>query len=288
VMIQKESEESFLKQDIKVKSHLYFLRDTSIIIGLVTLMGYLVAYNYQKGFRDFYNIDDTFINDINLTQVIISIAGILGVSVTLFNLYPLIEKLLTLDKKNKKLLNTRYITKYWVIIPLLIVGLLWNYMEFSSYSLIFIASVYYLLVALPVIISSFFNEGKNYTEKFRNNITIPEQSLKDIAKFNILESTKGFILGLFVAFILLGLFANLIGYSKAAKKDEYYIFNHKNEDYIIISNFNGNLIIAPFDKKKNIIFSSFQIIESKSTLEKPIKFNVIKFKNSPSVEYTSK
>lgn len=288
MMIQKESEESFLKQDIKVKSHLYFLRDTSIIIGLVTLMGYLVAYNYQKGFRDFYNIDDTFINDINLTQVIISIAGILGVSVTLFNLYPLIEKLLTLDKKNKKLLNTRYITKYWVIIPLLIVGLLWNYMEFSSYSLIYIASVYYLLVALPVIISSFFNEGKNYTEKFRNNITTPEQSLKDIAKFNILESPKGFILGLFVAFILLGLFANLIGYSKAAKKDEYYIFNHKNEDYIIIGNYNGNLIIAPFDKKKNIIFSSFQIIESKSTLEKPIKFNVIKFKNSPNVEYTSK
>lgn len=87
-MEQKEVEE----QEIKINSYLNLFRDTSLTIGLVTLMGYLVAYNYQKGFRDFYNIDDTFINDINLTQVIISIAGILGVSVTLFNLHPLIWK----------------------------------------------------------------------------------------------------------------------------------------------------------------------------------------------------
>ncbi|MED4978128.1 hypothetical protein ABEV04_04345 [Heyndrickxia faecalis] len=157
-MIQKEIEKSSQEQDIKEKPHLHFFRDTSLTIGLVTLMGYLVAYNYQKGFRDFYKIDDTFINDINLTQVIISIAGILGVSATFFNLYPLIEGLLTLDKQNKKLLNTRYIIKYWVIIPLLIVGLLWIYLEFPGFSLIYISSIYYLIVALPVLISSFFNE----------------------------------------------------------------------------------------------------------------------------------
>lgn len=282
-MKQKEVEE----QGIKIKSHLNLFRDTSLIIGLVTLMGYLVAYNYQKGFRDFYNIDDTFINDINLTQVVISIAGILGVSVTLFNLHPLIGKVLIFDKQKKKLLNTRYITRYWIIVPLFIFGLLWNYLGLSIFSLIYTASIYYLFVAIPVIISSFFNEGRNFAEKFRNNITNPEHSFKDVVKFNIFESTKGFVLGLFAAFILLGMFANLIGYAKAVNKKKYYTFEHENEEYIVIDTYNENLIIAPFNKEKNLIISSFQIIESKSTLENPLKLNVIMLKDSPRVKYTT-
>ncbi|WP_157824136.1 hypothetical protein [Planococcus sp. MB-3u-03] len=38
--------------------HLDFLRDTTIIIGLTTIMGYLVAYKYQSGFRTHYYLDD--------------------------------------------------------------------------------------------------------------------------------------------------------------------------------------------------------------------------------------
>lgn len=284
---QKEYENRVQDNEKVIAPHLNFFRDTSLIIGLVSLMGYLVAYNYQKGFRSFYNIDDTFISNITLTEVIISVAAILGVSVAILNLYPVIKNLFVFNRE-KKFVSIRYIVKYWVFTPILICILLVLFLESSVPTLVYIMILYFLLVALPNLIASFFNEGNNWDEKFKKTIFSSEYNFKDVIKFNILESTKGFLIGLFVAFILIGSIANLIGYSKAVKKDEYYVIEHNNRTHIIIDNYNENLIIAPFNKEKNQIISSFQIIESKSTLEKPLKLNVVKFKNNPTVTDPSK
>ncbi|PKG46098.1 hypothetical protein [Planococcus sp. Urea-trap-24] len=272
------------KKEMAKPLHLDFLRDTTIIIGLTTIMGYLVAYKYQSGFRTHYYLDDIFMNDITVTSIIISIASILAVAVGVFNLSPIVQTVIMLDKSNENKIISRYIFKYWILLPLLLWMVLQTYLNLGRTTLIMLGSLYFLFIILPIIISSFSGGIGNYRNNFKSEIMKEKTPFIEVMRFMFFESTKGFIIILFVTFILLGSFASLIGMANASKKDEYLVFKDNGEDYIVIAEYDKRLIVAPFNKGKNTIISSYQLIEINSTIENQLEFQATKFQDPPKVE----
>lgn len=264
--------------------HLDYLRDTTIIIGLTTIMGYLVAYKYQSGYRAHYYLDEIFMNDITVTSIIISIASIFAVAVGVFNLSPIVHTIIVLDKSNEKRIISRYILKYWILLPLLLGAVLKTYLNLDRVILIMLGSLYLLFMILPIFISSFSGGIKKYRDNFKSIILKEKTPFVEVMRFMFFESTKGFIVILFITFILMGSFASLIGLANASKKDEYLVFKDNGEDYIVIAEYDKNLIVAPFNEVENTIISSYQLIEINSTSESQLEFQATKFQEPPIVK----
>lgn len=272
------------KSEISDKKKGHLLRDVSFLTALITLLGYMLAYFYQKGFRDFFKLGGIFINDITLTQVLIAIAAILGIAGAIFQAYPLLEPLFKFNRDKKEWFLTRYILQYWVVLPVFVLFLLAAHLKISIRDLITIYIIYVVLVIVPLLVSSLFHEGKNYVEKLKNNIIYNRLLNIEIIRFNLFHSTKGLLIGIFGAFLILTLIAEFIGYKSASKQEVYHLLEHNKNTYIVVDEYKGKLIIAPFDKSSATITPNYQLIDGSSTLQKPLVLNTTNFKNGVKIK----
>lgn len=268
------------EKDIGIMYNLSLLRDTTFLIAFISVLGYFTAFNYQKGFKSFYGIDEIFLSDITITQILISIASIIGVFIFFYPFYPIIQSVFILDKTKERWILSRYIVKYWIASPLLIAIFLKFYFNINLNTVLYVLIVYYFFSVPQLLIPSIFTEGKNYIQKLRRNILEDvEPPFMEKLKFKLQSVRNVIILGL-LFIMLIGSFAHLLGYANALKKDTYYIFEHQNQTYLIISNYNESVIIAPFDKDKNTMYSSYIIIELVSSFDDPIMFEKYKLRDN--------
>lgn len=94
-----KKENDYIRNDIKI------LQDAALVIALLSAIGYYLAFSFEKGYRDFYGIEDISFTDIDITSIINSIYKIIPIALYISMAY----------------LATRLII--WLIIPLLKKGL---------------------------------------------------------------------------------------------------------------------------------------------------------------------
>lgn len=94
-----KKENGYIKSDVKI------LQDAALVIALLSAIGYYLAFSFEKGYRDFYGIEDISFTNIDITSIINSIYKIIPIVLYISIAY----------------LVTRLII--WLIIPLLKKGL---------------------------------------------------------------------------------------------------------------------------------------------------------------------
>ncbi|PFX65097.1 hypothetical protein COL37_31820 [Bacillus toyonensis] len=83
----------------------------------------------------------------------------------------------------------------------------------------------------------------------------------------ILSPFKPFkIIAILILILVLGFISFRLGVESAEKQREYLIFSQNNQEQIVISNSDNNLITAPFNKDKNTIEPTFYVIPIKNQI----------------------
>lgn len=248
--------------------------DTGILIGMVTVLGYVVSYSYQKGFFLYFGVDEIFISEIPLSNIIISISAVSFVLIVLVGIYYNLESIL---KEISVRSNPVWLMFRSAILPLFIVTTIWFvFIEEWQLYLICISMIIFYYFVYPI----FLNSGvKGYRNKIE--IRLKEWDKTGVNKNNIslnLKYNPSFKIVLLILITLTSYAVSIIiGYSHAKNKDEFLIYSlSENEYFVVIANVGDKFITSPINLTENQISNKYQVIDQKSSLESPLIFEKVK------------
>ncbi|AZV60315.1 hypothetical protein [Peribacillus frigoritolerans] len=238
--------------------------DSSILIALVTALGYYVAYSYKKGFLGYYGITDVFLNQISITSVILSISIM---SSSIFSAYTFYLNAIAIFKNEN---NPLVIIFKNYFVPLLTI--VFFSIPFFKGNLVYIFFLTLFIIVWLYIIPIFtYWKVKGYSNKLRKKLDKRDPDGFTLEKFLwLVKSVPSVKFMVVISIFLLGSsVANLFGNSKAKSKTEYMLIEKKGGEYLVIENSGDNFIIAPLNSKNKTIKQEFLMIDIKSDIDKP-------------------
>ncbi|ODG93757.1 hypothetical protein BED47_00890 [Gottfriedia luciferensis] len=216
--------------------------DPTIIIFIITLLGYALVTFFSLGYKDFYGLPSDLV-EITISKIAItSVFTLMVISVGfIYNLYlhsntsinkfiisPSVEQL----KKIKNIYVNKIIEyTLFTAILLTILCLYFGIFKINFYS------IYSLMLILAMDIYFII---KRY-----------------------------FKVSMVFFLICLGYFISYLGYNSAASKQTYLTI--KNENLIVIDYYKDTAIVAKVDLDKKLIYPEFQFIKLESTDKSPQK-----------------
>lgn len=241
-----------------------FLIEASVFVILLTVLTYFLAYTYKQGFLGYYGIDRLMLHNIGYYYINISFKQIFKYVGVLGGFYMLLPFIPYVFKSNgikdpTKMDTSLKIAKgvlFFLVLPIIAIMMLFEREEFilSCFLLVAIFCLTFLIVDKQRIYYSACNAFVN--------------SLISTFKKNKLVT--------FVAIIIyvsiLPCFFAFMGKIDAASKSRYLVVESKTMPLVIIAQTPDKLLVAPVDIKKGLISPTYMIIESKSTVNKPLNF----------------
>lgn len=256
------------------------IQDTTLLIGFLTILGYYVAFSYEKGYKSYFSLPNIFLDDVNLVNVLVAMAAIGAVWLSMYLLYSLFKNFETIfyilfEKFESTNENIIYFFKKVVIFPLFIGFLLILSLPREKSAYIMVLFTVSIIIAINFI-PPLFIKGTGYINKLKAYIG-NEESITVERIFDVMTNNKrALIMGLVAISIITSNLASIIGYGKASKEENYLIIKEPTP-YVVIDNDKDNLIIAPIDLKTQTVTPKYQIIEPKSDMENPLVFEAMRF-----------
>jgi hypothetical protein len=255
--------------------------DTTLIIGLLTVAGYYVSFSYEKGYKSYFHLNEIFLSNITLVDVLISIAAISSIWMSF---YPIVQFLF--EKEENVLFD--YFFKKILFIPTVLFLLVMNFFPKDKYSLTF-ALVVAGIVLFIFLIPPLLRKEKEYLNKVRayqiekSNKKDEELSFTEKMIYLMENNKMAVLIMTIIAIFVSGTLAGSLGRANASKETNYMIIKEPSP-YVVIDQNGGNLIIAPIDLKAKTITPKYQIIESKSDMKNPLIIESMKFKGGLDVK----
>lgn len=260
-----------------------FLKDASIFVLVLTGLTYFLAFNYKKGFLDYYGIDRLLLDNIGVYYINISFKKIILYMAFIVSVYLIDLPNIIKGKKRSDsaivavLLGTCLMMLYSVTLAS-------NNSNSSIPFLIKIGIPLTFLVYFFILNSLFKNKPKLFLANFyKKNINPLTTKLK--LWVDIIKQSKHltFITSIIILMIISWIFW-LMGNTDAHSKDSYLVINNKSHPLVVIDQNGDKLLVAPINVKKGLISPKFMIIDSKSTIEKPLEFEKYNFMGGLEVE----
>lgn len=245
----------------KPKYHISLLKDITIVTALITILSYIIAYSYQKGYNSFYKVNDFFIDSITINQLLNSLIAV-GLTISsLFLFIPFCNEILKRDKTYSSTFMVNHMLTFWVAIPIIIGFILVNLTLINKVQLTILYFFYLLLTAVPYLLAAFFEDKSvPYNKRFHKKVVEEGFSINSLKR--VLEKSPPIlIIFLLISLIFTTVLSESIGYKNASEKLKYYNLLIENVEYIVINKFNDSLIIAPYEKKSNTIYSKYSILD---------------------------
>ena len=219
----------------KSKSENKLIQDTTLLIGFFTILGYYVAFSYEEGYKTYFSLPNIFLDDVNLVNVLSAMAALSVVWLIMYIFYKLF---LNFQPKNE---NVRYFFKKVLMMPLFF-GLLFILILPRGKS-IYIMVLTSVLIALAIkFIAPLSSKEKGYINKLKA-YSGNEESITVEGIFDVITNNNGaLIIVLFAVSLGISNLANLIGYGKASKEENYLIIKEPTP-YVVIDNDKDNLIL---------------------------------------------
>ncbi|MGE7649210.1 hypothetical protein ACQKM1_15700 [Peribacillus frigoritolerans] len=268
-----------------------YLKDTAVILAIITGLSYFLSLAYQKGEKNFYGINEITSIDLNinsLTNSFYDISSLLGKILMAFVIskialyfariiYNKFYKGIENEIISGSLIMVTNILFFGFIIcwlPFIILGTGDSISNIMGNYKIFFGIVLSIMLLATVLCFPF----QNSIDKILKPIVFlgREKLLQDLwGKFTL--STKLFI---FLALINLFSFAFYhYGYTQAEGKEEYVLFEYNDQDYVLLDKDKSQLIVVPLEKsegKKIIRKENIQTVELKSNQIQFFSFKNIK------------
>ncbi|MBD1221893.1 hypothetical protein [Virgibacillus halodenitrificans] len=276
--IYKEGYYNYHQQD----SNPYNWLDTGLLLGMLTALGYVVAYSYQKGFLSYFGVDEIFISGMPIANIVFSITA---VSISLFLLFGAYNNFELILKEFPVSYNPIWLMLRKSGLPLFLATIFWlGFIEYWKFYLILLSLIIFYYFVYPVICYWGIEGYKNKLEMRYKELEETGINKRNILlKWRHLPSFKVFSL---VVIFLGGYYiASLLGLSQAKHKEEFLIYKtNDKEEFIVIDNIGDKFITAPVDLSKKEISKKYQMIDQKSNLKSPLIFEKVKVEGGVKVK----
>ncbi|MGG2091108.1 hypothetical protein ABFY59_29950 [Priestia aryabhattai] len=246
------------------KSFHAFLIDVLVFVILLTVLTYYLAYTYKRGFLGYYGIDRLMLHNIGYYYIPISFkqifnyGGILGGSYVFLSFLPYVFKSIGIKNLTKidALLKLVKGVLFLLVLPIIAIMMLFEREEFiwSCFLLVAFFCLIFLIVAKqPINYSVCSTFGNSLISTFKKNKLVT-------------------FVAIIIYVLILPCFFASMGKIDAASKSRYLVVESKTMPLVIIAQTQDKLLVAPVDIKKRLISPIYMIIESKSTVNKPLNF----------------
>jgi len=243
---------------------------SAALCGLMAPIGYAAAYLREWGYCGVYGIPLEFIQ-LNLTTVLIAIAGSIGILYILFQIINLFYSLASGGTfKNLTLLQLNIIIVIFIsIILLAFVAVFRSLIELWPLLVVIVFYVIFFQLIFPLLTQ---RKTKGYENKIAAQMVIDNQ-YKSVLNF------FGEKFGATTAWIILGIFGFLFimyfsGYDAAKTQKDYFIPS-TNQNSVVLRIYGDNLICAPFDIKTKKVEKAFFIFKISDGYNPQLKLTTV-------------
>jgi len=241
------------------------LKDTTIVVVLITGLSYFIAYAFRWGYTSYYHIGEFARSNVETSDIsmaisvaISEIAPYIASSLLIYIIFTFI--LVFFTDFLIFLVNPLAITI--TIVP--IINKI-QHRDLSENLIEWIVIVSCLVILIKVIAS----------KEFQSLPLLPNISNQVVKKIKILLSVweaLQHLKWLVICLILLMLFQTFyhLGNKAAQEKNSFLIIEQGDSNYVMVEERGDKIIIAPVDLNKHIIESKYSIIEMKSNIKNPL------------------
>ncbi|PEJ37504.1 hypothetical protein CN689_00970 [Peribacillus butanolivorans] len=267
------------REEVKHFFSLELLKDTAFIGGLITVIAYFVTYSYEKGYNSYFHIENNFINEISITNVVNTVPSIGFLFLILLLLFYFFNVFFPPESQNP---IVRVFRKEFA------------YLNFTFFSLLLINAANFEMVKLYLIFTLFINlvissiifftyrKTKGFKAKLVKYLESNPQQQSFFTRFPRFSIHTKLIL-LTVIFYALPNVSEMYGRSQAKLKEDYLVINQAHP-MLVVKEYKDYLIVAPLDKSKAKVTPKYRIIEYNSSLKEPLELESIRFKDGITVE----
>lgn len=252
------------------------LFDSGLLIGLVTVLGYFIAYAYQKGYWLYYGVTQEFLNQISIVNILVSMS-VIGFGIGSFIMYyQSVKGSLPRSNNPVRQMLPRVVLPILFICMGILVLIPSNLFKVQPMHLSYVLLIILVISYMYPLLSQWHIKGyknkliKHLEEQEYEGVTVENI----ILKYKIFPSFKFFYL--FIVFVTCFFVSFFWGYKSAIDKENYLVFDAHGEKFVVIDRNGENFLVSRIDLEKKEINKSFQVIEIKSDIDKPIFFNNIK------------
>lgn len=276
---RKTTEDSLKQETVGEKNGLF---DSAILIAVITVIGYYLAYSYKKGYLSYYGVPENVIIQVDIINIIVASTSLLAVLFILVSAYVHLNNLF--NELSNPVPHPIVIILKKNVMPLII---LWFLLINIISDLTLIWSIGLLVLIIWIYINPIFKYASVHGYKDKLMKFIETGNTNGVMEKLILtlksKSLNKYIL-LILATSLLGSVVNLIGMEEAKKERKYIKLEVNDATYIVLDVVGESYLITPYDEKTNSIKSKFAIVEVKSEFDDLLELENMKLKDSLIVE----
>lgn len=254
------------------------LSDAALILGVFTGLSYLIAFSYEKGYKEYYNLNQVFLSDITINNVLISMTALISLVFLLYSTYNAVISNIPNDSSNPVVIAIRY--KFLPPVFLIFILMVLNAQEFLILKMCVTAIIIiglWVFIIYPYICLFKIKGYKNKMSLYVKDIDRQSLTMKI---FHLAKLSKPVVIFLLIFITYLATnSASMYGTSQARMQEEYLLVKYNNKDYVVISKYSENYLVAPLNMKEKEIIPNFILIEGKSNLDKPLEFKASYFED---------
>ncbi|KQL58890.1 MULTISPECIES: hypothetical protein [Bacillaceae] len=226
--------------------------DSALLIASATILGYLVAYRYQMGQFDYYQINEILFGQIYLNHIIIAMTAVFIFIIAIL----VIQIVLNWYYKQLPFFWSKvasHILPWFLFYP----AIAFLYDQSIFYFVPFAIAAYYFIVPL------FYGRIQHYKTTFLEKLITPYDNwnwrdyVPSFIKDTKLEKQLLFSI---VILILLPQLSFFIGHYLASNQTDYLLFNHEERTHIVLTTTNDSLIVAPFNAEDLTFEQEYTIV----------------------------
>lgn len=236
-----------------------------VFLAILPFVGYLTAYNYEKGYLSFFNIP-SFLIRLGPEEIIVATSVlILG----LFTLYPFLAIIYPFRNLMGKSVKGRDL-KIAIILFLFLSPIIFIFSNSSlSDKLIISLAIFLLLLFYKFGFPLLFFKGDSLDEK----IVKAEKTEKKVGQIEDFIFSRPRLKTFYIVLLTI-MFISLLAYSAGARdasnQREYLLFSDK-DTYIIARTYTDKRIAVKIDAKSRFIKDNIRIISPADTLDLRLK-----------------
>jgi hypothetical protein len=258
--------------DSETKSVFKSLLISGVGVAAVTVIGYLLAFKYEKGYADYFGIPIRLIR-LNSITIFTAVFGLCSVFIIILFFTNCLSPLLEIFKEK---ISSQIYIKLLSQFPILVIALIiliiyrakWGLWLYAGHILLFVFLWICYEFISPLLL---YPEKKTYSEKLEA-VESHRDSNKSLFYFQ-LSKPKDLIIFLCLCIFLLIMFSDHIGTSEAIRKKNFLVLED-DKKIVVLRIYDYKYICATFNRETKRVDRSIIILDSSGQNE--LRFNLEK------------
>lgn len=252
------------------------LTDASVIVVVLTGFTYLLGFVFKSNYLGYYGVNELIKDNIGSYYIAFAYYVMFLIIIACCCFYIFLSFMLSPLKEEERLHRPMFSVLLLVTTTFVVLGYMFK-VQITDLTYILTYGSIFTIVILDSLLNK-FSWYKKIVSRINQRIASSVTTIKCHKYFKFF-ALMFFLVGTFYFF-------EKYGQSLASHQEDYLIIENKPKDLVVIDHTKDKLLIAPVDTKKKVITPDYRIIESKSTMDKPLVLKSKTFKGGLTVKKT--